>query len=337
MISLDSTVIHKSFGTGKVMKQDNGIITVAFSDCERRFQFPEAFRQYLKFEDDKLNMSIQNEIKILDDEKQKALSKPTVPTLSDQTKRAVRKRRGERPNIAFKCNFCDGGANRSSIGYNGVCSDEIIYNNIELEHRTWCSTEGCGCMQYMNGEITRQQLDEMCTDGGFVCYESQMLREWKAMAGIVQRGDRIGQPMRLNNVQRNSLCVLTTRDPMSTEEDRYIFAVFLVDDTYGGDEQEEGFVSTRSEYRVMLSYKEAHKMPFWKYHANGKNRENAVWSQGLQRYMDDTQAMLILHDICELKRGTSDEGLANRFLATFSEIARIDVDSIGKPNGALTK
>ena len=68
-----------------------------------------------------------------------------------------------------------------------------------------------------NGQITRQDLEDVLANGDLVCYESQMLREWKAMAGIVQNGDRKGQPMHLSGVQTNSLCTLTTREPYTTE------------------------------------------------------------------------------------------------------------------------
>ena len=65
----------------------------------------------------------------------------------------------------------------------------------------------------------------------------------------------------------NSLCVLTTREPDSTEAERIIFAVFLVDDTYDGDEHEEGFVSTQSKFK--LSSQKKQKM-LWRYHNENK-------------------------------------------------------------------
>ena len=190
-------------------------------------------------------------------------------------------------------------------------------------------------MQFMNGQITRVELDDLLANGDLVCYESQMLRDWKAMAGIVQNGDRKGQPMHLSGVQTNSLCVLTTREPYTTEEDRFIFAVFLVDQTYDGDDLDEGFVSTQSKYKIKLSTEQAHQMPFWRYHANEKQPEVAVWSSGLHRYINDEQAAQILRDIVEIKKGTEDEALAKEFYETFCTITKIDSESLGDPNGAL--
>lgn len=109
-----------------------------------------------------------------------------------------------------------------------------------------------------------------------------MLREWKAMAGIVQKGDRAGQPMRLNKVQNNSLCVLTTRLPNSSERDRFIFGVFLVDENYEGDNFEEGYVSTKSKYKIKLSPKEAEKKCYSGFTMQMKI--NLKWLGGVQDY-----------------------------------------------------
>ena len=77
----------------------------------------------------------------------------------------------------------------------GICSDAVIRNNIETEKRTWCSSKDCVCRQYFDGQITRRDLESIYENIGFVCYESQMLKNWKASAGVVQIGKRKGQPM----------------------------------------------------------------------------------------------------------------------------------------------
>ena len=328
-------VKHKTFGKGIIIAQDNAILTVRFSSVEKRFQYPEAFRTFLQFSEDTLNIAIQEEICQLDRAKRDAIIAQSSTPQAITKPQALKRSRDERPNIAFKCNYCDGGASDKSVGFNGVCSDAVIYNNIDVEHRTWCCSEDCSCPRYLNGEITREELEEMCKDDGFICYESQMLRDWKAMAGIVQNGDRKGQPMHLNQVQPNSLCILTTRDPYSTEDQRYIFAAFLVDDTYGGDDLDEGFVTTRSEFRLQLSPEEAHKMLFWNYHANGKQPEMVAWNSGLHRYMTDEQAAQILRDIASLKQNTRDAELAQRFFETFCALTKIDANTLRMPQGAL--
>lgn len=337
-------VRHKVFGEGIIIAKENSYITVKFQNDEKKFIYPNVFDGYLITESSDIAESIKREIesiKKLENEKKERLAE-----LEQQ--KQIEKNNGDkyikvktkvypRANIAFKCNFCDGGYSDEQVGFNGVCSDDVIRNNIELEKRTWCSSEDCACGQYLKGDITRFELDALCNNGGFVCYESQMLREWKALAGIVQTGEKKGQPMKLNKVQNNSLCVLTTRDPNSSERERYIFGVFLVDETYEGDNQEEGYVTTKSKYRIKLSPKEAHKMLFWNYHANDNQPEVAVWSSGLHRYFGDEQAIQILQDIAKLKQGTEEEKLANEFLLYFARINDIDISTVPEKSGALKK
>ena len=329
-------VFSNSFGIGIVTDQSENRVCIAFDAGEKKFTYPAAFSQFLVLCDPELQEMIVQEIEGAEREKAKqqelqlpAIPKP-VPVLQKKKKARV-----NRPNIAFKCNYCDGGKSSSSIGFNGICSDAIIRYNIDVEHRTWCCSEDCACYKYLSGELTRDDLEAEVEDDGFVCYESQMLREWKAMAGVVQRGTRKGQPMRLMNVEPHSLCVLTTREPNSTEADRIIFAVFLVDETYDGDDREEGFVSTRSKYKLSLSRNEAEQMLFWRYHANENNQEKEAWNSGLHRYLTDKQAVQILRDIADIKKNTKDAALASEFLNTFSRGVCIDVKDAGEPNGVL--
>jgi hypothetical protein len=70
--------------------------------------------------------------------------------------------------------------------------------------------------------------------------------------------------------------------------------VFLVDDSYEGDGQEEGYVSTQSKYKLKFSPDEARALLFWNYHANSNQPETAAWNSGLHRYFDDEQGAIIL-------------------------------------------
>ncbi len=343
---IDMEVNHKSFGLGKIIKQDGNYLVVKFGDEEKTFTYPDSFERFLSIDNKEVYSKIKKDI-----EKKKIIKKNELEKSrkEEEEKRKLRiiksfdndrkskREKTNRENVAFKCNYCDGGKSDREVGFNGVCSDEIIKNNILVENRVWCSSEECECSSYLKGDITRRELDYIHSSGGYVCYESQMLRDWKAMAGIVHSGSRAGQPMRLNKVKNNSLCILTTRLPNSKEIDRFIFGVFLVDDSYQGDNYEEGFVSTKSKYRIKLSPKEAEKMLFWNYYSNKSQPEIARWGSGLHRYFKDEQAVQILKDIAILKRGTADEKLAEEFLNYFSKIHGVDIDSLPEKNGALMR
>lgn len=338
-------VLHKAFGEGEICDITNNIITIPFKSGEKSFVFPDAFQLFLKARDGKFETYVET---LIEDKKaqekeekeKKRIERENALINSQINIKPVRKNKKTkeitRENIAFKCNYCDGGKSKDKVGYISACSDDIIHNNIVVENKAWCNSEESPCFKYYNKDITREELDSYCNNDGFVCYESQMLREWKAYAGIVQRGERKGQPMRLNKVQYNSLCVLTTRNPDMVENNRYIFAVFLVDETYTGDKIEEGYVGTRSKYKIKLSPDEGEKMLFWKYHKNSNSPEKTAWSSGLHRYFQDEMAVQILRDIVQIKTGTEDEDLAKEFLNYFCKTNEIDINEVKSPSGALT-
>jgi len=332
-------VKHKAFGTGTIIESDDNLIVVSFSVGDKRFQFPEAFGSFLVADNESFAAYVDETKKGKEqkeaEEKAIKLEVAAIKQAAVAKEQQVKHKKMARANIAFKCNYCDGGKSDKQVGFEGVCSDSIINNNIAIERRTWCNSEDCACLDYYNGKISREELDAHCDDGGFVCYESQMLRDWKALAGIVQNGDRKGEPMKLHQVQNNSLCVLTTRNPGSSENERYIFAVFLVDDTYEGDNRDEGYVSTTSKYKLKLSPTEAQKMLFWNYHCNSNNPDIPAWNSGLHRYFQDDVAALILRDISEIKKGSKDHNLAEEFFNYFCRINGIS--ELNEYSGALRR
>ncbi len=242
-------------------------------------------------------------------------------------------------NMAFKFNYCDGGQSQEQIGFYGVCSDRMIRYNIEDAKHVWCSQPDCDCMRYYNHSISRRELDNGCYEDMYVCYESQLLRDWRAMAGYYQNGPRTGEPMVIKKAKPGGLCILTSRMPEAMEAERFIFGIFLADKLIteaDGNSEYVVAVESLSEYKLKFSEKQAHQLLFWKYHANKNNPINPRWGTGLHRYISDAEAVQILRDAVEVKRGTHDEKLAHNFLEHFCSIHNIDSDSVWEPNGALT-
>ena len=335
-------VSHKTFGVGTVIDLDGSYITVSFPVGEKKFTFPDAFTSFIKNDDQELNDYLLRlfELKkereqLLRVEKEKQLLEEQEHEKLKSSPQKSKYKVYRRQNIAFKCNFCNGGHSDEQIGFCSVCSDDLIKYNIDVAKHIWCSSADSDCLRYLNGEISREELDDYMNTEYGVCYESQMLNNWTAFAGIVHSGEREGMPMKLNQVQVNSLCVLTTREPNTPENERFIFAAFLVDETYEGDMRDAGYVTTKSEYKIKLSPKEAKKMLYWNYHANSNQQEVTAWGSGLHRYYDDIEAAQILKDIATIKKGTEAEDLANKFFKHFCLINKVDIDNIPKSNGAL--
>jgi len=336
---INTKVRHQDYGEGTIIRLENSYIYVNFKQCEMKFQYPNSFDEFLVHENSNIHAIIKKDIEIL---KKSQIYKKQKPVENKKKNNADKRKIVKikfypRTNIAFKCNFCDGGHSNNRVGFNGVCSNGIIRNNIEVEKRVWCNEDDSPCSQYLNGIINRSELDDMCNDGGSVCYESQMLRDWKAFAGVVHTGKRKGKPMKLNQVQNNSLCILTTRDPNSNESERYIFGAFLVDENNKGDNENAGYVMAKSRYRIELTPKEARKMLFWNYHSNNNQPTVAVWSSGLHRYVKDDEAIQILNDIAKLKQKTKEQELANDFLNYFAQISDINLSIMPEKNGALQR
>ncbi len=339
-------VRHKVYGIGTIINQDGQYLTISFDIGEKKFVYPDSFKQFLTFEESgALDEIVKKELQAIEKINQSKGKKtsigasyplPKPPVRPPVLKKHSKDKTPPRYSIAFKCNYCDGGKSLEQVGFNGVCSDPIIVNNVSKEKRAWCSSEEAPCRHYYDGKIDRRELEEQNRGSQFICYESQMLRDWRAFAGYILTGKNKGRPLALKKVQRYSLCILTTRDPGSlAESDRYIFAIFLVDDTYTGDARDAGYVTTSSKYKLKLSPQETHNMLFWKYYANGNNPQAAAWGSGLFRYVGDKEGALILRDIATIKRGTDDEHLAQEFYLYFCRINSVDPDQLGDPSGAL--
>lgn len=235
-------------------------------------------------------------------------------------------------NIAFKCNYCDGGKNDEQIGYVGVCSKQNIKENIEIKNRSWCSNVDCGCKKFLDGKLPYEQIVRPC-------YESAMFTDWKAEAGTnTKDGERKGKCRKLQKNVKNGLCILTTVLPNTVEEERIILGVFIVNVFEEGDEDcAEGFVQCTSKYKIKLSLAESKKMLFWNYYFNPNSPTKAHIGTGLFRYIDDYQSAQILRDIVEIKKDTPDSTLAKELLEEYCRIKSLDITQVPQKNGTLLR
>ncbi len=315
---------HKKYGAGQIIKvESNGAIHVKMNSGESKiFCYPESFvLGILSFVDEELNKQA-----VMDFEKQQMEKKEKQEENQNKLREninvtIVNKKKVVRRNIAFKCNFCDGGADAACLGFCGICSAENMRYNIEDRKNIACRNSICN--DYLAGNIP---LEPKGNAKDFVCYESTMLRDWRASAGWSMETQK---PERIVNAQKNSLCVLTTCEPNSTE--RIIFGAFIVDNVFEGDEEHEGYVEALqdSKYKIKLTPKEAMEMKFWDFYQNRNNPESKQWGQGLFRYLDKETnpkksnndiAINILKAIIEVKKGKPDEKLANDILKRFCEV-----------------
>lgn len=321
---INEKVRHKSpsLGEGTIIEHNGSLITVAFKTKVSKFKFPEAFSEFLVSDNPEMAKYITAEMERIEREKSEQKQRYVEELEAEKTRK--REEQIQKPkktyikntgaNYAFKCNYCDGNANESKIGFSGVCSDKVIHNNIVVERRIWCNQPECLCMKYHLGEITRDELDEL-SKTEFVCYEAEMLTKWLVQAGT---NTTTKTARRISEASPGKLCVLTTRDPnLGTEADRYVFAAFIIQACNEGDEYEVGRLYANPEYTICLNDYEAHKVKFWDYHINKNAPDKKVWGMGLYRKYDDEEAIRFLDAIIKVKEGKPDYEQAKLIKAAF--------------------
>lgn len=160
---------------------------------------------------------------------------------------------------------------------------------------------------------------------------------WRASAGM-RAG---GAPVSMARAQPGSLCVLTTRLPEDDESKRYVSGVFIIEESYPGNqgrfegEKEAGWVSAHPEHRLALPDKVAKKFLYWNYQANTRQAHVAKWGSGLFRYLSDTVAVQILKDLQKAKLTAKQLETVKGMLAHYADLNRIDPAEVAEPAGAL--
>ena len=331
---LNKKVVHKTLGEGVIVKFEDNIATVEFSERTMDFRYPDAFSKYLTLVD----TEAQNEVKALADEavakkeaeerakaeaKAEEIRRHYARTMAEENKKrkisAAELKNKEHGNLAFKANFCDGGCSDSCIGFKGVCSPEQIKYNIEKERRAWCSNEGSPCGLYYRGAITYDELIAIHKES-FVCYESRMLTEWRADAGEDLSSSGTGKARRITNAKQDGLAVLTTVFPGTAE--RVIFGVFISGAVDEGDDLSAGYVKADPEYTIELTPDEAKQLKFWDYYKNAGNPASTQWGTGLYRYLSNDVCIKILSKIVEIKTGT-EKACAKNVLKRYTDLKGI--------------
>ena len=261
--------------------------------------------------------------------------KPVEPV--QQTKRRGRTAGAPKPklegNVAFKCNYCDGGTDDVRLGFSKVCSPDNIRHNIEIKPRAWCKDSACKCAAYFDGQLPYAELEKE-----FPCCESRILIDWKVQIGANKaEGARKGRHRKISRDVTSGLGILTALLPGRQEGERAVFGVFIVDKSVECDANgAEGFVQCTTEYKLQLSPDEAQKILFWNYFFCAEAPNAMRWKRQY-RYLDDMQCAQILRDIAAVKAGTADEARAKEMLYQYCESKGIFYSVIPKNCGALTR
>ena len=343
-------VINRRTGERGIVKDvdDKKRLIVAYEGAEQKkygfmFVIDEGI---ICFEDDQDQQAaeawVQQEREFKQREEEMRRQEQMADIKAEEEKSRPRKRQVigvERNNLIYKATYCDGGRTTERIGYFGVCSPEIMKNNIE-EKRRWCSDSDCPCHMYYSGEVTYEELvEDYINDGFWPCNESVIFKDWEVNAGSKLTKKSRGKGNKITGTKEGGLCIITTRLPGTKEEDRIIIGLFLIDEVYTGDDDYDpswGSVYADKKYRLEFTPTESANMKLWKYYRNSKSPDKPRWGTGLIRYCEDEIAVQILKDAISLKRGTRDEKLTIDFLGEYCIRNKVAPSKVGNPNGALT-
>ena len=319
-------IISKKYGIGYVKGEPEGNkIKVEFEDGrEAVFSTDQSFALgVVCFENEELNEYVkglsENRKEAEAEEIKKVVSQVenTIEVRPSSGRTGYQNKRGG--NIAVKCTYCDGGKDAVNVGFKGICSAGTMRYN--TENRVWCQNPGCPCKQYMEGKISRKELE--ATD--IICYESQMLNKWRISAGRFHSGDAKGEAKTIKSAGSHGLVILTTLEPNGRQEERYIFGAFIYNKISEGDKDAVGYAEADLNYTIALTPDEAESFSYWEFCENKTDNpeRKRFWGSNLIRYFDDDTAVKILKRIIEIKKGTSEEAKAQSILNRFCELQNI--------------
>lgn len=167
--------------------------------------------------------------------------------------------------------------------------------------------------------------------------EEFVFKDWNVFVGLVNSGQRKGQPRRLARINQNSACLLTARNTNDKEKGRRIIGAFMVERGFSSRRSSDGYIPAHPEHRIHLSDAESEKILFWNYYKNSNHPENIVWRSGRHRYFDNIWMAQILQDIVDLRKGGEEEEKAKDFLKYFCQMNNIDIENIPAAGGALVE
>lgn len=164
-----------------------------------------------------------------------------------------------------------------------------------------------------------------------------VFEKWEVLTGTVQSGKSAGEPNRAARLRPNSAAVLTVRPDDEEEIDRRVIGLFMVPDTFYGNEADDGAVPAHETYRIALTEDEAESVFFWDYYMNRRYPERATWNSGVYRYFDNVWTAQLLKDLYELKADPSEREQVKQFFDYFCHVNLLDPSSIPEREGTRTR
>lgn len=193
--------------------------------------------------------------------------------------------------LAFKVTYNDGGNHGGLVGYQGVCSDRTIFNNVRIEKKRWCSNPENQCRQYCDSDQTGWRPTSPCYESGLL--SSKPFKFW---TGYYHKGSRANEPIPIkkDRIAVGDIVLLTTRTPQRKEQDRIVFACYKVGKV--GRDDGGHYVESDGTMDLVLPDDIATNCRYWDYQQ--KNKDGSInWGSGLFRYLDGAATFQFINDL----------------------------------------
>lgn len=159
--------------------------------------------------------------------------------------------------------------------------------------------------------------------------------DWQVSTGFVQSGKNEGNPNRATRLRPNSASILTVREADQEETERKIIGLYLVDEAFSGNHNDDGMIPAHAQFRVELTDEESEQMLFWNYYINKNYPHRTTWNSGKYRYFDNIWTAQILNDIMSIKTDETEVQEIAKFLEHFCKVNALDINNIPTLEGAL--
>lgn len=252
---LDCTVMHNTYGKGKICQLSENIVAIRFGTDIKKFIFPDAFRSYLTIVDREGKRYLNEVLKKIDEENSKKLE----AYIYEEEKRKKLK------------------------NYRVYANSQAVFNVPEEEKQS-------------------------------------VLENWAVSTGRYAAGSNRGKPRSCEWIHPNTACLLTSCGPQNSEEDRYIWGVFMVAEDFVGSLCNDGIVPAHEKFRIILDDAESRSFLYWPFIKGGSKDSLPRWgSVKIKNFSNTVMAEIILR-ILQMKRGTEDEALCEEFLNYFCKL-----------------
>ncbi len=283
------TVVHKQFGEGIVSCHDERYVVVSFpQEGDRKFAYPDAFSQFLSIPD----LIISTLVNV------------DLAAARKKAKAFINKQKEELARIDSRLQVIDDKRRKLRTAKERTSKKEMPMSaNMAFKCilKTGENKKGV--------DVIHNYVDA-----------KDMSHEWRGYVGVYKSGAKAGESKPIRSHCENGLCLLTTCLTGEPEENRIIFAAFLMNRLQTDDFQGSAYVEAKDLYKLPLTIEEAIHMPFWRYFESKPRSKGYQWGIGLNRYIDYPIAQRILQDLASLKEHTTYEKIANNMLSFYQAI-----------------